>query len=53
MDDAHKRHEVAFARIEEELTEGLICGSEMVVRVGKNILCELVVIALNRDRKLE
>ena len=54
VDDAHERHQVAFASVQQELAQRLVGRKEMMLGVGQNILCKFVVVALHlteRDLK--
>ena len=47
VNDANERHQVPFTGVQQELAQGLIRCSEMVVGIGENVLSEFVVVALN------
>ena len=47
MDDTNERHQVPFTGVQQELAQGLIRRTEMVVGVGKDVLSEFMVVALN------
>ena len=51
MNDANKRHQVAFAGVQQKLTQRLIGGSEMVFGVGQNVLSEFVVVTFNLAKR--
>ena len=54
VDDAHERHQVAFASVQQELAQRLIGRKEMMLGVGQNVLCKFVVVTLHlTERDLE
>ena len=47
VDDANERHQVPFTSVQQELAQGLICCTKVVVGVSEDVLRKFVVVALN------